>query len=79
METEAGDHSSAFRNLHGSAGEMKLRKRKSTQYVSAQEKRTRHRGECWARGRARDTRHPGLHSMVDMSSGSLHSIFAVLC
>ncbi|XP_031198906.1 GPI mannosyltransferase 3 isoform X2 [Mastomys coucha] len=43
MESEAGDHSPAFRNLHSSSAEMKLRKRKSTQYVSAQEKRSRRR------------------------------------
>ncbi|XP_029398856.1 GPI mannosyltransferase 3 isoform X2 [Mus pahari] len=44
MESEAGDHSPAFRSLHGSPGEMKLRKRKSRQDVSAQEKRSRRRG-----------------------------------
>ncbi|XP_076782410.1 GPI alpha-1,2-mannosyltransferase 3 isoform X2 [Arvicanthis niloticus] len=44
MEPEAGDCSPAFGNLHSSSGEMKLRKRKSTQYVSAQEKRSRRPG-----------------------------------
>ncbi|EDL84112.1 phosphatidylinositol glycan, class B (predicted), isoform CRA_a [Rattus norvegicus] len=43
MEPETRDHSTAFRNLHSSSGEMKLRKRKSTQYVIAQEKRSRRR------------------------------------
>lgn len=48
MESEAGDHSPAFRNLHSSSAEMKLRKRKPTLYGSAQEKRSRRRGECRA-------------------------------
>lgn len=75
MESEAGDHSPAFRNLHSSSAEMKLRKRKSTQYVSAQEKRSRRRGE-W--GSPQSTWHLGRRSVVEMSSGSLDSIFAVL-
>lgn len=55
MEPEAGDYSPAFRNVHSNSGEMKLRKRKSTQYVSAQEKRSRRPGECWAHCRAQGT------------------------
>lgn len=79
MEPETRDHSTAFRNLHSSSGEMKLRKRKSTQYVIAQEKRSRRRGECGAHRRAQGTWHLGLHRMVEKSSGSLDSIIAVLC
>lgn len=44
MESQAGDYNPAFCNLHGSSGEMKLRKRKSRQNASAQEKRSRRRG-----------------------------------
>lgn len=40
----AADYNPASRNLHGSSGEMKLRRRKSRQYVSAQEKRSPRRG-----------------------------------
>lgn len=76
MESEAGDHNPAFRNLHNSSAEMKLRKRKPTQHGSAQEKRSRHRGECRAHRTVQGT---WLHSMVEMSSGSPDSILAVLC
>ncbi|XP_006511350.1 GPI mannosyltransferase 3 isoform X3 [Mus musculus] len=44
MESQAADYNPASRNLHGSSGEMKLRRRKSRQYVSAQEKRSPRRG-----------------------------------
>lgn len=57
MEPEAGDDRPAFHSLHSGSGELKLRKRKPTLSVSAQETRSRRRGECRVRGRALGSRH----------------------